>query len=355
VPPEAVPAADLPRGDVERRVRAELGWRVAGWTELGTGTNNRLFRIDLADGPPLLAKFYARDRWDRLGTEFPALVLLAGRGVAGVPRPYVRSDEHRYGVYSFEPGARRTAAELTEADARAAGALAGALHGFGPEGEGRVLGPANAACFSVADQVRLIDWRVGAYEAVAADPAGCAEVRAFAGELDLRAAVNRLVVAATAGLPEDALTAALPRAEWRLTSYDFGPHNLLFDHGRVTAVDFEGAGWDDPARMVMGCVSHIGSEGMSATAVGAFLGAYAEARGLTEAEAARFERVGVLYDVEWAATYASALAPEVVETKRFGTPGFDLSAYLTACIAGVRRRLARAERGGAYGFPPMRR
>src|SRR5688500_14805916 len=100
-------AGALRRGDVERRVRAELGRRVLGWTELGTGTNNRLFRLDVADGPPLLAKLYLRDRWDRLGTEFPALALLAERGVAGVPRPCLRSDEHLYGVYSFEPGARK--------------------------------------------------------------------------------------------------------------------------------------------------------------------------------------------------------------------------------------------------------
>jgi hypothetical protein len=50
----------VPRGDVEARVRAELGRRVVGWTELGTGANNRLFRLDLAAGPPLLAKAYAR-------------------------------------------------------------------------------------------------------------------------------------------------------------------------------------------------------------------------------------------------------------------------------------------------------
>jgi hypothetical protein len=68
VPPES--AAILHRDDVERRVWSDLGHRIIGWTELGTGTNNRLFRLDLASGPSLLAKFYLRDRWDRLGIEF---------------------------------------------------------------------------------------------------------------------------------------------------------------------------------------------------------------------------------------------------------------------------------------------
>ena len=105
---------------------------------------------------------------------------------------------------------------------------------------------------------------------------------------------------------------------------------------------------------LLGCVSHIGSDGISAAAVGAFLGASAGARGLSGAEAARFERVGMLYDVEWAAVYATALTPEAVEAKRFATPGFD-PPHLSACIAGVRERLARAERGDVYAFPPARR
>jgi Ser/Thr protein kinase RdoA (MazF antagonist) len=351
-------AAPVPRTDVEARVRAELGRRVVGWTELGTGTNNRLFRLDLADGPPLLAKVYARDRWDRLGTEFPALALLAARGVAGVPRPYLRSDAHLYGVYSFEPGARKAPADLDARDGRAAAAFAAALHAFGPDeagDAGAALGPANPACFSVADQLALIEERLRGFEAAAADPGCAAEVRAFARETDLRAAVARLVARATAGLTPDEVARALPRAARRLTTNDFGPHNLLFGAGGLTVVDFEGAGWDDPARMVMGFVAHAGSAGLPPPASAAFLGAYAAARGLPAAEVARFERVGRLADVEWATVFAEAMTPAAIAPKRFGMAGFDASAYLTACAARLRERLARAGRGDGYRFPPLGR
>jgi Ser/Thr protein kinase RdoA (MazF antagonist) len=356
--PPAAEDAQVPRGDVEVRVRTELGRRLVGWTELGTGTNNRLFRLDLADGPTLLAKVYARDRWDRLGTEFGALALLAARGAVGVPRPYLRSDALRYGVYSFEPGARKAPADLDADDGRAAAGLAAALHAFGPDDAGEAggaLGTANPACFSLADQLAVIERRLRSFEAFAAGPGCYHEVRTFAREADLRAAVARETSRATAGLTPDELASPLPRAAWRLNTNDFGPHNLLFGDGRLTVVDFEGAGWDDPARMVMGFVAHAGSEGLPPPAGEAFLGAYAAARGLSAAEVARFERVGRLADVEWATVSAYAVTPEAVAPKRFGTADFDLPAHPASCLGKLRERLARAERGDGYRFPPGRR
>ena len=349
--PPTADEAELPRRDVEARVRAELGRRVVGWFELGSGTNNRLFRLDLEDGPPLLAKFYARDRWNRLGTEFPVLAFLADRGVAGLPRPYLRSDTFLYGVYSFEPGARKAPAELSPRDVLAAAAFAAELHAFGPDDGDGGLSAADAACFSHADHIALIDHRLREFQAFAAGPACYDEVRALAGAIDLPATIGRLVARATAGLSDDELARPLPRPSWRLTTYDFGPHNMLLRDDGLTVVDLEGAGWDDPARMVMGFVSHAGSDGLSRTAIETFLGAYAAARALPPEEVARYERVGMLYDVEWATVYASALTPEAIDPKRFGTAGFDLSAHLASCVDGLRERLARAERGDGYRFP----
>ena len=117
-------------------------------------------------------------------------------------------------------------------------------------------------------------------------------------------------------------------------------------------MDFEGAGWDDPARMVMGFVAHAGSAGLPPPAGEAFLGAYAAARGLPAAEVARFERVGRLADVEWATVFAEAMTPAAIASKRFAVAGFDVPAYLTACATRLKERLARAERGDGYRFPP---
>ena len=51
------------------------------------GRNNRLFHLTTSGGPPLVAKFYHRDRWDRLGHEFGGIFSL------GKPAPL-----HRPGI-----------------------------------------------------------------------------------------------------------------------------------------------------------------------------------------------------------------------------------------------------------------
>jgi len=105
---------------------------------------------------------------------------------------------------------------------------------------------------------------------------------------------------------------------------------------------------------VIGCVAHGGSEGLAAAAAAAFLAAYAATAGLSASEIARFDRRGRLLDIEWVATYASALAPEVLEARRFAVAGFDAE----VCVAGVaeqlRARLKRAARGRGYRFPRPR-
>jgi hypothetical protein len=99
------------RADVDRRVAQELGVSVLAWSRMVGGAQNRLFRLDTLDGPPLLAKLYVVDRWPRLESEFATLRALNAQHLARVPRALLRDDGLSYAVYSFEPGEMRPAAK----------------------------------------------------------------------------------------------------------------------------------------------------------------------------------------------------------------------------------------------------
>jgi hypothetical protein len=119
----------------------------------------------------------------------------------------------------------------------------------------------------------------------------------------------------------------------------------------LTVVDFEAAGWDDPAHMLMGFVAHAASEDLPLGRAESFLGAYAEQMHLSDAEQNRYERVGHLLDVEWVAVYASALTAENMANKQSAVAGFDLHGYVGHVLGLITRRLARATAGSGYPFP----
>lgn len=331
--------------DVSPQVRADIDWRVA--QELGAsvlassrvhgGTQNRLFRLDTLDGPPLLAKLYVVDRWPRLKSEFSTLRALNALGLPHVPHALLRNDRMSYAVYSFEAGNTRPAAELTRQDIKAIAAFTAQLLRFGPQDLAVELAPAADASCSPTQHRRVIYARL-------ADIETNAEAPHLNG---LRARVDELL----GGLIDEAAE-PLPRASWRLTTGDFGPHNMLFaPNGDLTVVDFEAGGWDDPAHAVMSFVAHAASEDLPPGLSTLFLGEFAELAELSAADTARYERVGRLMDLEWVAVYASALSADNIANKRSAIQGFSRAAHVAGVIDKLERRLARAVRADGYRFP----
>ncbi len=273
-----------------------------------------------------------------------------------MPAPFFSSDHLGYAVYSFETGEPLKPADLSPGHMRSLGEFAAALHQIMPRGAIAELPTTISPTLSVAEQLRRIEDRLAAFERAAADAAAPCGVRALAAELPLRDRLTSLIARAVAGLSPVEPQRELPPDARRLTSGDFGAHNLLVSAaGELTVIDWEWAGWDDPAQLVIGFVAHGGSEGLAPAAAAAFLAAYVATVGLSASEIARFERLGRLLDTEWVATYASALAPEVLNARRFAVAGFDAAVYVATVAEQLRVRLKRAARGRGYRFPRPRR
>jgi hypothetical protein len=178
---------------------------------------------------------------------------------------YVWSDDFGYGVYSFEPGKPKGAAALEPDDLGAVASFAADLHRVAPSTTGQDLSQAVGASFSLEQRLNVIERRLRGFEAFAGSPEAYDEVRDLCREVDLRMAISELIRRATAGLDQHEQRATLPRPSWRVNTAEFGPQNMLFTkEGRLIVVDFEAAGWDDPARLVMGFVAHAAGEDLAA-------------------------------------------------------------------------------------------
>ncbi len=197
---------------------------------------------------------------------------------------------------------------------------------------------------SLDETLRLIEDRLARFEASA--PTSCdAEVRAFASRIPVRAWIGELIVRVVAVLPTAARPWVLPREAWRLSNADFAPHNLLVrSDGSVCSVDWEYAGWDDPARLVAGFLAHVRSLSLPAEHAIRFQRTYAEVRDLPEAEVVRITRLRLLNEVEWVTIHLDGMTEGRLQRYLHARPDADPHAYFAEQIADCERRIARVRK-----------
>lgn len=223
------------------------------------GGNNRLYRLEAADGERFALKLYPRqdaDPRDRLGAEYAALAFLARHGMAAVPGAVAVDAARHCALYEWIDGVP-VGAGAGPADVDALAAFLVDLQRLAEAPGAADLNPASAACLAPADGVAQYRGRLARLREVAS---GFPELAAFVdGRLlpEGEAAVGR----ALAGLVDAGLDAAAPIAvdARALSPSDFGFHNALRrPDGALVFLDFEYFGWDDPAKMIADVVLHPG-------------------------------------------------------------------------------------------------
>lgn len=222
--------------------------------QLMGGANNQVFRVDV-DGMNALLKVYFHhpdDRRDRLRAEFSFSTFAWERGVRWLPRPLASDPQNRLGLYEFIPGRPVASHEVTRDLVRQALHFYLEINRHTRHRSAQALPSASEACFSIADHLRCVERRLETLLAVEDASAVHREAMAFIrGELseawgDVLTLVRQRIRDAGLTIQED-----LPIEDRCISPSDFGFHNALWrDATEVAFIDFEYAGWDDPAKMV---------------------------------------------------------------------------------------------------------
>jgi hypothetical protein len=218
---------------------------------LAGGKNNQVYRVEADAGLPLVLKRYftdPRDPRDRLRAEWEFLQHAWSRGIRAIPEPLVCDVGSHAGLYSFVEGRKLLASELKPAHIDAALDFVLAVNAS-PRAE---LAPGSEACFTLAEHIATVERRVSRLAGLDPDAPHADEAQSFVSARLVPAwhAVKSHLVddASAAGLSMEQL---LEPDECCLSPSDFGFHNALADDaGRLTFLDFEYAGRDDPAKLV---------------------------------------------------------------------------------------------------------
>jgi len=229
---------------------------LAGRTEptaiqrLAGGKNNQVFRVETATGPLLLKIYFtdAGDSRDRLGAEWAFLSRLWSLGLVDVPQPLAMIRDPHAALYSFVNGRRPLPSDI---DGRAVAQAADFIIAANPTPRDlSALALASEACLSLHDHIATVDRRVGRLQQL--DPH--APLRDEATRLideRLRPLWGRVRQVALERRGAEDEADAVAEHEIIASPSDFGFHNALVDDGgRLTFIDFEYAGRDDPAKLV---------------------------------------------------------------------------------------------------------
>jgi Phosphotransferase enzyme family len=300
-----------------------------------TGGNNRVYRATLP-GRTLAVKQYFRhpsDPRDRLHSEDAFLRYAETAGIACVPGRIAADAQLGLGIHEFVEGDKLTLAGISAARVEEAAGFFLRLNAPAYREAARTLPRASEACFTIAEHFSLVDGRIARLAAIDDGAA-----REFAGDLAAAWDGVKRRIARDAAARGEALET--PVAERCVSPSDFGFHNALVrKSGEVCFLDFEYAGWDDPAKMVGDFFSHpavpVGPEHFDG-----FLRATMGYSPQAPALEARARLLFPVFQAKWCCIMLNDFVPDFARRRRFADPGVDENESRRRQLGKARQLLA---------------
>jgi hypothetical protein len=214
------------------------------------GRNNRVFRLKTDEGTSLLKLYFHHpdDPRDRLGNEFGFLEHLQSSGSTLAAQPLAKEPASYAGLMEFIDGERLSIEQITVAEIEQVSTFFLEANEQRTSPLAQNLPHASEACFSIAEHLATTQRRVSLLDQIGDHDEVDASARALVADklLPLWKKIQLRVESARMDLG-----LILPQVARVLSPSDFGFHNSLRESsGRLRFVDFEFAGWDDPAKLI---------------------------------------------------------------------------------------------------------
>jgi hypothetical protein len=316
--------------------RAGVHAPVSSITPVAGGRNNRIYRL-CAGGGAFAMKCYHRDPADprdRFAAETAFLGIVGDRVAGDMPQLLASDDERGVALLEWIDGT--SVGQVAPAHLDAALRFIERINGpvIRRAAKGR-LGPASQTASTIAGHAAGLRRRVQGLRTRAQSPPRWRDATDDAlGRLEVRLALTLAGIAARDLGPDHACAdAELTAAERILSPSDFGFHNAIERGASIAFIDFEYAGWDDPAKLV--CDFFLQPRVLApSTYLAAFTAGVAGACRLDTDWLAR--RVGLLMPIcrlLWACIALNVLDPVHMARRLAATGPCDLDTLLGAQLA----------------------
>ena len=310
------------------------------FSRLPGGGNNRVYRVETAAGPVLLKEYFQHpaDPRDRLAAEYAYTSFAWSHGIRALPQPLACDRAAGLGLYEFIAGRKLAPGEVTAAHVDEATTFFAAVNRHRTDPAAARLPIASEACFSIAEHLACVDRRVARLATIAADSDLHREAQKLVATRVMPAWNGVRAAVTTGGHPLDA---PLPIAARVLSPSDFGFHNCLTTATGLKFIDFEYAGWDDPAKTVCDFFCQPAVP-VPREHLGRFLQAAAAAAG----DPGLRDRVALLmpvYELKWCCIMLNEFLPAADSRRTFAGAVGDADDRRAAQLAKVVSALDRLE------------
>ena len=279
--------------------------------------NSRIYKVRSNEGSSYALKIYpgadAAGR-SRLTTEYNAIVFLRGHGVDALPEVFSMDENSNFGLYSWIDGSSVDGVDRSAL--HQAVDFIFRLHEISRQEVTCQISLASEACLSLTELVRQVDARLQRLQVVSSQYSALQEffTREF---LPLW---QDLTLSAREAWPESSKTADLPECYRILSPSDFGFHNAISVDGRLSFIDFEYFGWDDPVKLTADFLWHPAMQLSPEIASGwqnAMLKLFAD-----DPDFARRLNVAMpLYGMRWIMILLNEFLPGIAERRRLAGGG----------------------------------
>lgn len=228
--------------------------------QITTGGNNRTFHVSVKNKKFIIKQYFkhVNDPRDRLEAEYSFLDYAQVAAPGWTPKPIFKDDADSLAVYEFIEGKNFSINDLSEMQVLLAARFFKELN----TGKSRPLAAklplASEACFSINSHADLIKKRLKSLSCIEGETVEDRAALAISRELSER--FNNIIdfiKVSTQRLGIDAHTELL-KDECCVSPSDFGFHNALIAANNTPKfLDFEYAGWDDPAKMICDFFSQL--------------------------------------------------------------------------------------------------
>ena len=224
-----------------------------------SGRNSKVFRVHHSSGDWCLKKYHQHpeDKRDRLGTEFGFLQFLWEKKIRQIPEPIICDTVHHLGIFSILKGLRPKEAEPRHISQ--AVQFIHQINQFREFAGDSTLPSASEACFSINEHLNSVEYRLKNLTHLEVDTELVKQAQAFV-EKSLLRKWSQIKEHIEKVIRKNDFEESLSQEERILSPSDFGFHNTLEnEQGDLSFIDFEYAGWDDPAKLIcdFGCQPEV--------------------------------------------------------------------------------------------------